>query len=361
MKAIKVKLGKRSYDILIGENTLKNAGKLIKKLNIGTDAYIITNATINKLYGASLQKTLASAGINSKIKLIPDSEKSKSLELAYALIKDISLFAAKKKAFVIAFGGGVVGDLSGFVASIYKRGIAYVQIPTTLLAQVDSSIGGKTGVDLSAGKNLVGAFYQPRLVLADTGVLKSLKSEQLSSGLAEVIKYGLISDQKLFAFLENKSRDILAKKQPALEFIVAASAGIKAKVVSADEKEEKGLRITLNFGHTIGHAIETAGNYSKYSHGQAVALGMLAAAHISRSLGLIDEHLIKKIEAVTLKLHLPVKIKGLKLDRIIKAHYLDKKFVGTKNRFVLLQRIGKTKVVENIPLKTITCAIKKII
>lgn len=358
MKTIPVKLGKRSYNIMIADNALAKAGKLIKDLKIGSDAYIITNTTINNLYGSNLQKILAASGINSKIKLIPDSEKSKSLQLAYSLIKDISQFAQKKKVFIIAFGGGVVGDLAGFVASIYKRGIAYVQVPTTLLAQVDSSIGGKTGVDLNEGKNLVGAFYQPRLVLADTKVLKSLTQKQLSSGLAEVIKYGLISDKKLFNFLESKSKDILAKKQSALEYIIASSANIKAKIVSADEKEEHGLRVILNFGHTIGHAIETAGNYSKYSHGQAVALGMLVAAEISCSMGLIDNVLLEKIESVIRKYNLPVKIKNLKLDRIIKAHYLDKKFIGAKNRFVLLQKIGKTKTTENIPLEIITCAVK---
>jgi len=361
VKTIKVNLGKRSYSIIIGNNAILKAGRLIKELKIGSDAYIITNATINRLYGLNLQKILRASGINSKIKLIPDSEKSKSLELAYSLIKDISRFGQKKKIFVIAFGGGVVGDLTGFVASIYKRGIAYVQIPTTLLAQVDSSIGGKTGVDLSQGKNLVGAFYQPKLVLADTRILNSLGQKQLSSGLAEVIKYGLISDKKLFDFLEANSKDILAKKQSALEFIVGACAGIKARIVSADEKEERGLRTILNFGHTIGHAIETAGNYTKYSHGEAVALGMLTVAEISKNLKLIDAATLKKIETVIKKFKLPSKIENLNLNKIIKAHYLDKKFIGTKNRFVLLKKIGRTKIAENIPLETIAYAIKKII
>jgi len=358
VKTIKVNLKQRSYKIIIANNALEKTGKLIKDLKVGTDAYIITNPTINRLYGNSLQKTLKISGINSKIKLIPDSEKSKSLELAYSLIRDISKFAQKKKIFIIAFGGGVVGDLAGFIASIYKRGTAYIQIPTTLLAQVDSSIGGKTGVDLTEGKNLVGAFFQPKLVLTDIGLIRSLNQKQLSSGLAEVIKYGLISNKKLFAFLETKYKDILTKKQSALEFVIASSADIKAKIVSADEKEELGLRTTLNFGHTIGHAIETAGNYSKYTHGEAVALGMLVACDISKTLGLINDNILKKTEGLIKKYGLPVKIENLSLDKIIKSHYQDKKFIGSKNRFVLLERIGKTRVVENIPLKIITTAIK---
>lgn len=358
MKTIKVNLGNRSYNIVIADKALLKIGKIIKDLNLGRDAYIITNQKIKSIYGAGLQKILQKSYINSKIKLIPDSEKSKSLSLAYSLIKDLAQFSKKKKVFIIALGGGVVGDLSGFVASVYKRGIAYIQIPTTLLAQVDSSIGGKTAVDLDEGKNMVGAFYQPKLVLSDTLILKSLDMKQLSSGLAEVIKYGLIQDAKLFDYLEKNHKAILAKKPKALSYIITSSSKIKANIVSKDEKEEKGLRTILNFGHTIGHAIETAGGYKKYGHGQAIALGMLVAGEISRSLELIPLATLNRIEKVIKLFGLPTKIKRIALDKIIKAHYQDKKFIGSKNRFVLLERIGKVRIVQNIPLEVITQAIK---
>ena len=206
MKIIKVNLRERSYNIVIGSGLLQSAGRFMRGLNLGRAAYIITNASIYAKYGRQLSHALKACGFDLKFKLIADSEKSKSLKTAYAIIKDITLFDYNRRVFIIAFGGGVIGDLSGFVASIYKRGIAYVQIPTTLLAQVDSAIGGKTAVDLTEGKNLVGAFYQPRLVLSDVRLLATLDSRQIKTGLAEIVKYALIKDSKLFDYLEANSR-----------------------------------------------------------------------------------------------------------------------------------------------------------
>lgn len=359
MKIVKVNLKERSYNIIIGDNLGVSLGKYIKALNIGTDAYIITNSIIKNKYGKKITRSLKKYNFDTRFKLVPDTEKSKSLEIVYPLIQDLIRYDKKKRVFIIAFGGGVIGDLAGFIASIYKRGTAYIQVPTTLLAQVDSAIGGKTAVDLAQGKNLVGAFYQPRLVASDTSFLKTLNSRQMQAGLAEVIKYALIQDPQLFRYLEKKYKDILSKKNQALEFIVGRSSKIKARVVSADEKEKKDLRTILNFGHTIGHAIETAGGYEKYNHGEAVALGMLVASRISKKLKLINPQTLARIKSLIEKVGLPVKIKKVQLKNIIVAHYRDKKFSGAKNKFVLIRGIGKTRVMEGVPLKIIKEALKE--
>lgn len=353
MKIIKVNLGKRSYNIIVGNNIINLLGKYLDRLNIGNDAYVITNTAIENRYGNTLNKTLKQSNFNARFKVVPDTERSKSIEAASLIIKDITAYDKKRRIFIIAFGGGVVGDLAGFVASIYKRGIAYVQLPTTLLAQVDSSIGGKTAVDLIQAKNLIGTFYQPRLVFSDVKLLKTLSTRQIRAGLAEVIKYGIIKDAGLFAYLEKKYRDILNLELAALEFIVRRSGFIKAEIVQQDEKEERGIRTILNFGHTLGHAIESAGSYKTYNHGEAIALGMLVACDISKKLGFINDVTLQRIENLIRRVGLPTKIAKVSVNKIVEAHYRDKKFIGPKNRFVLIERIGKTRVVENIPLKII--------
>ena len=359
MKVIRVNLKKRSYNIIAGSGILSRLGKYIKKLEVGNDAYVITNALIKNKYGRALEKTLKASGFKVKFKLVPDREESKSIRTSFLVIRDIARYDKRRHIFIIAFGGGVIGDLAGFVASIYKRGVPYIQIPTTLLAQVDSSIGGKTAVDLGEGKNLIGAFYQPRLVFSEVKFLSSLEKRQIRSGLAEVIKYGLIKDPRLFSYLEKSLKDALALKPLALEYIVKRCSSIKAAIVGRDEKEEKGLRTILNFGHTAGHAIEAASGYKAYNHGEAIALGMLIALDISRKLNLIGQAVSQRIETLIKAAGLPVRIEGVPLHKIINAHYHDKKFIGLKNRFVLIKGIGRTKIVENIPLKIIEEAIKK--
>ena len=360
MKKIRLALGKRSYDIFIGAQEIKDLGRKLKALDLGTDAYILTNKLIKDKYGLLLKRVLLKEGFGCYFKLVADTEKSKSIATAAAVIKDIAGRDYKKRIFIIAFGGGVVGDLAGFVASVYKRGIPYLQVPTTLLAQVDSSIGGKTGVDLDAGKNLVGAFYQPRLVFSDIAFLKSLPLRQLKAGLAEVIKYSLIADKRLFVFLQNRYRDVLKRDPDVLKKIIYACSLIKADLVSEDEKEVLSKRTLLNFGHTLGHAIEAAGGFSLYNHGEAVALGMLSAIEMSRSLKLLkpeDARLAKRL----IKLYgLPDKLKGVSLEKVINAHFHDKKFKGRKNRFVLLAAIGKAKVVSDISLDIVKEGLKSI-
>lgn len=358
MHILKLNLKKSPYTIIIGSGILNHLGKYVSKLNIGCDAYVLTNAFIKNKYGRLLNKTLKESGFTVRFKIVPDTEKSKSLEVAASVIRGITHYDKKKKIFIVAFGGGVIGDLAGFIASIYKRGVPYIQVPTTLLAQVDSSIGGKTAIDLSQGKNLVGAFYQPRLVFSDCNILRTLDKRQVQSGLAEVIKYGVIKDAGLFNYLEKSYQDILDLKLAALTFIVMRASQIKAKIVRQDEREEKGIRTVLNFGHTIGHAIEAATRYKGYNHGEAVALGMLVASDISKKLNLINNATAQRIENLITAAGLPFKIEKTPIGEIIKMHYHDKKFTGSQNKFVLLQGIGKTKVVRNIPLKIIRQALK---
>jgi 3-dehydroquinate synthase len=361
MRKIKVNLGKRSYQIIIGSGILDQLGAYLKKLNIGTDVFIITNAFLRNKYGAKLLEVLSASGLNGHFKLVADSEKSKSIKTASLVLKELAKFDQKKKVFIIAFGGGVVGDLAGFVASVYKRGINYVQVPTTLLAQVDSAIGGKTAVDLDLGKNLVGAFYQPRMVFTEINFLKSLDIMQVRCGMAEVIKYAVIKDQDLFSFLENNEQKAMHGNPVILEAIINACSRIKANIVAQDEKETTGLRSILNFGHTIGHALEAASEYKGYNHGQAVSLGMMVAVDLSKRLGLIDAQLALRIRNLIKLYGLPMKIEGVTVAKIIRAHYHDKKFSGKENKFVLIGGIGKPIIKRNIGLNLIKEAICRLI
>lgn len=358
MEIIKVNLKERSYNIFVGTNILRNLGNYVRSLELGKDAYIITNKFLRIKYGKKIEEALKKSGFSVRFKLVPDSETSKSFNIANAVLNDIARYDKKRQIFIISFGGGVIGDLSGIVASIYRRGIPYNQVPTTLLAQVDSSIGGKTAVDLSEGKNLVGTFYQPRLVVSDVDLLRSLDLRQLRAGLAEVIKYGIIRDRQLFSYLENHFSKILKRDTDGFSFIVRRCSSIKAGIVGKDEREVKGLRTILNFGHTLGHAIEAAGGFRGYNHGEAVALGILCASGISIKLGMLDEKTLLRIENLIRGVGLPTKIKKLSIARILKAYYHDKKFKSARNRFVLIAGIGKTRIVENISLGIIKEVLK---
>lgn len=359
MKSLNLNLGNRSYDIVIGNNIINLLVKSLLRMDIGRDAYCVTNALIKNKYALSLSKVLRNAGFSVKFKLIPDTEKSKSVRTAFTVINDLARYDLKRKIFIIAFGGGVVGDLAGFVASVYKRGIAYVQVPTTLLAQVDSSIGGKTAVDLIQGKNLVGTFYQPKAVFSDLSFIKTLSRKQLRSGLAEVIKYGIIKDPGLFVYLEKNYKKILKRNLDALEYIVFRSCRIKAKIVEQDEREGRGIRTILNFGHTLGHAIELAGNFRRYNHGEAVGLGMLLATDISKALNLIGQSTAVRIENIVRAVGLPTRVQKISCGQIMRGFYRDKKFIGSKNRLVLVSGIGVTKIVENVPIEIIKAVLKK--
>ena len=358
MKKIELKLKERSYQIISGSQIITSSGKLLAKLNIGKDAIIITNALIKKHFGKIIEKSLKKSNFTVNFQVVPDTEKSKSMQTAFKIINSITKYDVKKKIFIIALGGGVIGDLSGFIAAVYKRGIPYIQIPTTLLGQVDSAIGGKTAIDLPHGKNLVGAFYQPYLVISDISTLKSLNKKQIKSGLAEVIKYGIIKDKKLFEYIEKNIKKLLSLKKHCLEYIIYKCSLSKSLIVQQDEKEKKGIRTILNFGHTIGHAIETAARYNSYTHGEAVAIGMVCAAEISERLKLISKKNCTRIKTLISQAGLPTTTSGIKLQDILKAHLHDKKFLTKQNRFVLPIKIGKVVIVKDIPVTIIESVLK---
>jgi len=359
MKRTRLSLKDRAYDILIGYGLLRNCGTILKRLEVGKDAVVITNRPLSRLYRRKLEGSLKKNGFSVHFELVPDSEKAKSNEVAASLIDRISAYDKHKEIFIVAFGGGVIGDLAGFIASVYKRGIPYVQIPTTLLAQVDSAIGGKVAIDLLIAKNLMGAFYQPKIVLSDLSLIKSLSIRQVRNGLSEIIKYGVIKDRLLFEYLEGSYKKVLTRDKRVLEFVVSKSSEIKAKVVERDELDNKGLRVILNYGHTIGHALEAASGYSKrFYHGEAIAIGMIGAARISTKLGLLKKEDANRVERLIKDVGLPTVIKGLKFSRIYKALLHDKKFIHRKNRFILPTGIGRVKAVEDVPDQIIKDVLK---
>ncbi|MDP3259447.1 MAG: 3-dehydroquinate synthase, partial [Thermodesulfovibrionales bacterium] len=280
MDKIRVKLGERSYDICIGSNILGKIGPKLKSFNSSPKTAIISNPTVYRLYGKKVLNSIKSSGFDVIPVIIPDGEKYKDISIVQKIYGELLRHRLDRKSTLIALGGGVIGDITGFVASTYMRGIDYIQIPTTLLAQVDSSVGGKTGVNHKLGKNMIGTFYQPKLIWIDIDILKTLPQKEFFAGLAEVIKYGVIWDAKLFAFLENNRDKIVRLDRKALIHIIKCSCQIKAEVVSKDEREA-GLRAILNYGHTIGHAIETATGYKKYLHGEALAIGMHTEARLA--------------------------------------------------------------------------------
>ncbi len=358
MDRIPVKLKTNPYDIIVGSGILTQVPSYLSKLGLGKDAVIVTHPSLARLYGKTLKLALMKAGYGVDIITVPEGERSKSAVCALAVIEKIAKIDVNKKIFCIALGGGVVGDLTGFVAAIYKRGVPYIQVPTSLLAQVDSAIGGKTAIDLKVGKNLVGAFYQPKLVVMDTALLKTLSQRQLRNGLAEVIKYGIIADKKLFAYIDENLLKFLKHDKVVLGHLVASSARIKARVVAEDEFETKGIRTILNFGHTAGHAVEAAAGFDRYQHGESVALGMRVAARISVLLGYLSTREEAAINNVITQAGLPINIQHVSLPAIWKHMRHDKKFIAGENRFVLATGIGTVNVTRGIEPAVINQAIK---
>ncbi len=348
MRTVNVALGANSYNIVIGRDILCRLGARLKKMDIGRDAVIITNPVIKRYHGDAIVSGLKQSGFTVKWISVPSGEESKTAGMAFSLIEKIAGYDKLKRIFIIALGGGVIGDLAGYVAAVYKRGVPYVQVPTTFLAQIDSAIGGKVAVDLPVGKNLIGAFYQPRLVFSDVSVLSTLSKRQIRNGASEAVKYGVISDRDLFDYIEVNYKRLLALSPVELSKVIYACSKIKADVVASDERETKGVRTILNFGHTIGHAIEAASEYGIYNHGEAVALGMRAAVDISVSIGMTNKQQAQRLNNLLTLIGLPHTIKGISFRRIIDVMKHDKKFIRGKNRFVLMKKIGCVKVVEGI-------------
>ncbi len=360
MELITVNLKERTYPVIIGANTLPHAGKFIRKIPDVTSAFIITNKKIKNLYGAMLAQSLRKAQLKAYFLQVADTEKSKSIAAWINAIYSISAHDKDRSSCVVALGGGVIGDLAGFVAACYRRGVPLIQIPTTLLAQVDSSIGGKTAVDLPFAKNLIGAFYQPKMVISDIGLLKSLPTLEIRNGMAEIIKYAVIMDKGLFCYLENNLKYIMRLDERRLLDVVSRCSQLKAKVVSADEKEISGYRSILNFGHTIGHAIEAAASYTKkVTHGQAVAMGMLCACDIALDAGLLQEKEAKRIESLIKSAGLGNAMPKLSTPDIFNAMSYDKKITAGRLKFILPVSIGHAIVCTGIDKNIIKKSIDK--
>ena len=342
MRAVHVSLGNRSYAIRIAPGLLDQLGRECARLKLGTRCVIITDTNVGRRFAKPVFNSLARAGFTPSLIVVPAGETAKSLKTVQTCYDLLAAHRLERKSFIVALGGGVVGDLAGFVAATYLRGIAFVQVPTTLLAQVDSSVGGKVGVNLKAGKNLVGAFYQPRLVLCDLDTLRALPEREFRAGLAEVIKYGIIYDAKLFGQLERDLTKLLKRDPETLARVVARCCQIKAEVVGQDETEG-GLRAILNFGHTIGHAIENVSGYGKYLHGEAIAIGQVATAKLSCALTGLSARDAGRIRDLFKLAGLPVTIKlnAVQRRKLFAVMKLDKKVSAGEIRFVLAEKIGK--------------------
>jgi 3-dehydroquinate synthase len=337
MKKIQVELGNRSYPIYIGYNLL-NKPELYTQHIKAKQVVVVTNTTIAPLYLDKVLKNLVNFDVETVV--LPDGEQFKTLDYVTHIFDKLLTCKFSRNSTLIALGGGVVGDMGGFAAACYQRGITFLQIPTTLLAQVDSSVGGKTGVNHPLGKNMIGAFYQPQCVIADADVLDTLDDRQLSAGLAEVIKYGLIRDSEFFEWLENNIEPLLARDKQALAYAIEKSCLNKAEIVSEDETET-GVRATLNLGHTFGHAIETGSGYGTYLHGEAVAIGTCQAADLSRKKGWLTDADVERIITLFKKCNLPTTPPELiDSDRFLELMAVDKKNINGHIRLILLTKIG---------------------
>ena len=339
MRTLKVDLGSRSYPIYIGENLLSQNDLLAPHIN-GKQVVVISNDIVAPLYMEKLFAALESLQVHKII--LPDGESYKTLATIESIFDQLLEMRCARDITVIALGGGVVGDITGFAAACYQRGVDFIQVPTTLLSQVDSSVGGKTGVNHPLGKNMIGAFYQPQCVMADISTLRTLPKRELSAGLAEVIKYGLIAKKPFFNWLENNIDRLLALDTDAIEYAVEQSCLCKAEIVASDEHEKNGRRALLNLGHTFGHAIETGMGYGNWLHGEAVGCGMVIAAEFSAKLGWLSSQDVSKISQLVSAANLPIHIpKELDADKMIELMAIDKKVKDGKLHLVLLKDIGE--------------------
>lgn len=345
MHQLTVALDERSYPIFIGTNLLSNIALFAPYIH-GRQVCIVTNESIAPLYLESLKNTLSAYQVD--VVILPDGESFKNLETLNLIFSGLLTAKHNRTTTLIALGGGVVGDMTGFAAACYQRGVNFIQIPTTLLSMVDSSVGGKTGVNHAMGKNMIGAFYQPQAVIADIGLLKSLPDRELSAGLAEVIKYGLISDYDFFVWLEHNIDKVMARDEGALSYVVQRSCQNKADVVSQDE-HEGGIRAILNLGHTFGHAIETAQGYGNWLHGEAVAAGTVMAADLSMRRGALTQAELDRITEIFTKFNLPIKAPSdMSPEQFMSLMGVDKKVLDGKLRLVLLESMGKAVVTSEI-------------
>ena len=345
LQTVQVGLGSRSYNILVGRGLLSQIGSKMAAClggqSEGRLAVVVSSPEIARLYGGVAAESLTAAGFRTESVLVPAGENTKSLAAVQELYTALHALSADRRTVVVALGGGVIGDLAGFAAATYTRGLEFVQVPTTLLAQVDSSVGGKTGVNFGDAKNLIGSFYQPRLVIIDPDTLTTLSVRERRSGLAEVIKYGIIGDSNFFALLEQQMAGLLDLSSAHLEYVLAHSCAMKARVVEQDERED-GMRAVLNFGHTVGHALEAVTHYQTYTHGEAIALGMVSAALIGEDVGITLAADTQRMSALLSTSGFAVQLDPAhSVDEIVRLLAWDKKSIGGSARFVLMDKIGR--------------------
>lgn len=354
---VRVELGERSYSIVFYNDDLGGIARDLAPF-CPERALILSNDTIWGIHGAAMGDALKSAGVDFSLALVPDGERFKTLETVSSIYDQLIEERFSRRACIVAFGGGVVGDMAGFAAATYLRGVAFVQVPTTVVSMVDSSVGGKTGVDHPLGKNLIGAFYQPRLVAVDAALLRTLDKHNVCGGFAEVIKYGVIHDASFFEFLEQHIEEAIGLEANALTHAIRVSCETKARVVASDERES-GLRAILNYGHTFGHAIETAGAYQETQfHGQAVGIGMVAAAELASRMNLCPTVVRERIERLLTKAGLPVRIPSeCRTEELINRMFSDKKVRGGKIRFVLPREIGVVELRDDASMELVRAVI----
>lgn len=357
MRTLSVALGERTYAVHVGSGLIDRADlvlPVLERKKVG----IVTNTTVAPLFLERVARALATAGVEIVRVVLADGEEHKDWASLNAVFDALIEQRCGRDTTLVALGGGVIGDLAGFAAATYQRGVPYIQIPTTLLAQVDSSVGGKTAINHRLGKNMIGAFHQPRLVIADMDTLKTLPERELRAGLAEVIKHGLIRDAEFFAWLEGNLDRLLARDADALGHAVLRSIAIKAEVVSRDERE-RGERALLNFGHTFGHAIETGLGYGVWLHGEAVAAGMVMAADLSHRLGYLSQGDTGRIRAILQRAGLPTAAQGLTPERMQQLMSVDKKSKEGRVRFVVLERLGAALVRADVPAGIVSQTLSK--
>lgn len=356
---VTVNLGRRSYSIVVERGALARIGDRLAALGVGRRVALITDPAIRRLHGDTVLGALRSAGFSSEVVAVPEGESAKTLPVAESCWDRLLAAGLDRTSTVVGLGGGAVGDLAGFVAATYMRGVNFVVVPTTVLAQVDSSIGGKTAIDHPRAKNLIGAFHQPRLVLTDPTVVLTLPPRDFRSGLAEMVKHGVVLDAGYFEALERDADRLTARDLDALEPAIAESCRLKAWVVERDEQEAE-LRHVLNHGHTIGHAIESATGYAVWTHGEAVALGMAAEARLARRLGVAGPEIVDRTESLLLRLGLPVRMPGLDPEPVVAGIAHDKKARDGRVPFVLAPRLGAFELVYGVPADEVRAAISEI-
>lgn len=357
MDEVIVNLGERSYVITIGPGAIDGLGSIIDATGGATRAAVVSNPTIAKYYAEPVLRSMRAAGVETELVLVPSGERFKTMGTVRRIYDALLAMKMDRSGVVVALGGGVIGDMAGFAAATYMRGIDFYQVPTTLLAQVDASVGGKTGVDLPQGKNLVGAFHQPRAVVIDTLTLKTLPIRELRSGLAEVVKHGIIYDQAFYHYLEEHAPELLARNEDALQEAIRRSVEIKRDVVEQDERES-GLRAILNYGHTVAHSIEVLSGYGKYRHGEALSIGMVTEALLAEREGFAEGGIAAEIARTLAKMRLPVDMdQSLDTEDMVRAIELDKKTLGGRIRLALPTSLGECGIFAGISREALVGAI----